>query len=557
VLLEVLIAAEDLGRLREITGVLLKYGFDDLVQRMGLMKFLGRAGRLLNLGSGDPMEEVPTERCARLALEELGPTFVKLGQLLASRSDLIGQEWAEEFALLQSKVSTIDWDELRGQVETDLGMPVEEAFARFDRSPLAGGSIGQVHRACLLDGQEVVLKVRRPGIVKKVSADLRLLERMAEVLERELPEFRRFRPVALVRQFGRSIKSELDFGMEARNTSRAAHNLREYSSLHIPTVFEEFTSPRLLVLSLMEGEQADHKIRSGESSGDKGVRLAALGSEVILHMVFVDGFYHADPHPGNVMFLPDGGAALLDFGMVGRLSEARRQQFALLLGCIFDRDTDGLVDILIEWSDGGDTNMELLGQDCADFLDRYTGVELAKLNVAELLQDVTRLVRENNLILPADVAALVRVFLVLDGLGRQLDPCFNLDQHMEPVARKMMREMVSPRRLVARNWREIRRLAVSMPRDMRKLMQRIRRGNFKVELDLQRLDEFGRQLDRSANRITVGLITSALIVGTSIVMTIDVGPHLMGLPILGLLGFGSSFLIGLMLLWSILRSGIR
>jgi ubiquinone biosynthesis protein len=257
------------------------------------------------------------------------------------------------------------------------------------------------------------------------------------------------------------------------------------------------------------------------------------------------------------MFLPDGGAALLDFGMVGRLSEARRQQFALLLGCIFDRDTDGLVDILIEWSDGGDTNMELLGQDCADFLDRYTGVELAKLNVAELLQDVTRLVRENNLILPADVAALVRVFLVLDGLGRQLDPCFNLDQHMEPVARKMMREMVSPRRLVARNWREIRRLAVSMPRDMRKLMQRIRRGNFKVELDLQRLDEFGRQLDRSANRITVGLITSALIVGTSIVMTIDVGPHLMGLPILGLLGFGSSFLIGLMLLWSILRSGIR
>jgi ubiquinone biosynthesis protein len=557
VLLDVLIAAEDLGRLQEITRILVQSGFEDLAQRMGLLGLLQRTGRLLRIERAERITEGGTAQRARVALEALGPTFVKLGQLLASRTDLMWPEWVEEFSLLQSRVGTVAWEKLRPQLEEDLGAPPEQVFTDLDIEPLAAGSIAQVHRAKLPDGRSVVLKIRRPGIDKKVASDLRLLERLAEIFEREITELRRFRPTMVVRQFARSIKAELDFMIEARNTQLCAHNMAEVEDLVIPDVFSEYSSRRLLVLSYIEGHPADAFIRGERRDDFDPVHVANVGADTILRMVFIHGFYHADPHPGNVLFLAAGQVALLDFGMVGRLSDERRQQFTLLLAAVIERDEEGLVDTLLEWSDGGETDIEVLQQDCNDFLDRYTARELKDLNVAGMLEDITRIVRENDLILPADVAGLIKVFLTLEGLGRRLDPSFSLDAHLEPLARRMMLEMRSPRRLVARNWRDLRRLAIALPRDLRKVVQRLRRSGFKMEFDLQRLDDFGRQLDRSANRITVGLITSALIVGTSIAMTIDSGPTIFGLPILGLFGFGTSFAIGLMLLWSILRSGNR
>jgi len=557
VLLDVLIAAEDLGRLQEITRILIQSGFEDVAQRMGLLGLVQRTGRLLRIERADRITEGRTPQRARRAFEELGPTFVKLGQVLASRTDLMAPEWVEEFSLLQSKVGTVPWEELRPRLESELGAPPETVFQDLEIEPIAAGSIAQVHRARLPDGREVAIKIRRPGISKKVASDLRLLERLAEILERELTEFRRFRPTMVVRQFARSIRAELDFNIEARNTERIASRMEGLEDLVIPEVFHEYSSKRVLVLSYIEGHSADAWIRGERRDDFDGSHVANLGAEAILRMVFIDGFYHADPHPGNVLFLPAGRVGLLDFGMVGRLSDDRRQQFTLLLAAVVERDVEGLVDTLLEWSDGGETSLEILVQDCNDFLDRYTARELRQLDVAAMLEDITRIVRENDLILPADVAGLIKVFLTLEGLGRRLDPSFNLDEHVEPIARRMMREMSSPRRIVARNWRDLRRLLLALPRDLRKLVQRLRRSGFKIEFDLQRLDEFGRQLDRSANRITVGLITSALIVGTSIAMTIDTGPTLFGLPVLGFFGFGTSFAIGVMLLWSILRSGIR
>ncbi len=579
-LLDVLIAAEDLGRLQEITRILVRFGFDDVARRMGLVGLLQRAGQALNIETRGSADAGSTARRARLALEELGPTFVKLGQVLAGRRDLLPPEWIEELSRLQSRVGTVPWEELRGQLEHDLGAAPEQVFEDLDIEPLAAGSIAQVHTASLPDGRAVVLKIRRPGVEKKVASDLRLLERLAEILEREVEELRRFRPTMVVRQFARSIKAELDFTTEARNTRLIARNMEGFPELVIPEVFDEFTERSLLVLERIDGLPASDWPESPRREEFDGPALAALGARAILKMVFEDGVYHADPHPGNLLFLeggrvasPETGmsarpeaagstrgparAALLDFGMIGRLSDARREQFALLLAAVVERDEEGLVDTLLEWSDGGDTDLEVLVQDCHDFLDRYTGHELQDIDVAALLLDITRMVRENDLVLPADVAGLIKVFLSLEGLGRQLDPSFNLDVHVEPLARRMMLRMRSPRRMLVSNWREVRRLAVSLPRDVRKVVQRMRRGGFKIELDLERLDTFGRQLDHAANRVTVGLITSSLIVGTSIAMTIDTGPQWFGIPVLGFLGFATSFGVGVVLLWSILRSGIR
>lgn len=554
-LLDVLIAAEDLGRLREITQVLVEFGFKDLVQRMGLLRGFQRAGHVLHWDKARGLEEEETPQRVRLALERLGPTFIKLGQVLASRNDLLPPEYANELSLLQSSVTTVAFEELRAQLTEDLGADPDEIFRELNYEPLAAGSIGQVHRAKLQDGREVVLKIRRPGIDKKIRADLRLLARLAELLEKEVVELRRFRPRMVVRQFARSLKAELDFSIEGRNTLQIAENMARFGDLVIPAIYEEYSCQRLVVQEFIEGQSADAWIRGEQPEGLDPKRIAGLGADVILRMIFDDGFYHADPHPGNLLFLPGGRAALLDFGMVGRLSEERRTQFVLMLSAVIDRDEDALVDTLLEWSDGGETDLVALTQDVGAFLDRYASRDLSELDVARMLEDITGLVRENDLVLPADVAMLIKVFVTLEGLGVQLDPGFRLDEHIAPVAQRMMRRMSSPRRLIASNWKGMRRLLVALPRDLRRIVARARRGGFKIELDLKRLEDFGHQLDRSANRITIGLITSALIVGTSIAMTIDTGPRLFGLPALGLVGFATSFTIGLTLLWSILRSG--
>ncbi|MCB9913897.1 MAG: phosphotransferase [Planctomycetes bacterium] len=556
-LLDVLIAAEDLGRLREITQVLVEFGFKDLAQRMGLLNALQHAGNVLHWDKARNLEAEPTPHRVRLALENLGPTFVKLGQVLASRGDLLPPEYLEELARLQAGVTPVPFEELRAQLTEDLGAAPEAVFTDLELEPLAAGSIGQVHRASLPDGRRVILKVRRPGIEKKIRGDLRLLERLADILEQEVVELRRFRPRMVVRHFARTLKAELDFSVEGRNALRIARDMRDFPDLVIPEVFLEYTSTRLVVQEYVHGHTAAAWIRGDHPPGLDPQRIASMGADVILKMVFVDGFYHADPHPGNVLFLDQGRVGLLDFGMVGRVSEERRAQFVMLLGAVLDRDEDAIVDTLLEWSDGGETDLDALSQDCSDFLDRYTGRELQDLDVAGMLQDVTRIVRENDLVLPADVAMLIKVFVTLEGLGRRLDPAFSLDAHIEPMARRMMRRLSSPRRVIASGWKDVRRLVIGLPRDLRRIVMRARRGGFKIELDLRRLEDFGHQLDRSANRVTVGLITSALIVGTSIAMTIDTGPTLLGLPVLGLFGFGTSFTIGVMLLWSILRSGRR
>ncbi|MBW2373404.1 MAG: phosphotransferase, partial [Deltaproteobacteria bacterium] len=525
--------------------------------RMGLIRLLHRADDALHRRQASEFEEERTPVRVRLALENLGPTFIKLGQVLASRGDLLPPEYVDELSHLQSGVTAVPFEELREQLVEDLGQPPEDVFTDLDTEPLAAGSIGQVHTAKLPDGTRVVLKIRRPGIEKTIRADLRLLERLAEILEKEVVELRRFRPRMVVRQFARSLKAELDFSIEGRNTQRIARNMVAVEGLVIPGIFEQYSSKRLIVQEFILGHSADAWTRGDRPEGLDPVRIASLGADAILRMVFDDGFYHADPHPGNVLFLPGGRVGLIDFGMVGRLSDERRQQVVLLLSAAMDRDEDALVDTLLEWSDGGDTDLDALSQDCNDFLDRYSGRELKDLDIAGMLEDITRIVRQNSLMLPADVAMLIKVIVTLEGLGRRLDPTFSLDEHLAPVARRLIRRMSSPRRVIASNWKDLRRLFVALPRDLRRLVLRARRGGLKIELDLKRLDDFGHQLDRSANRVTVGLITSALIVGTSIAMTIDAGPMVLGVPVLGLLGFLTSFTIGLLLLWSILRSGHR
>jgi ubiquinone biosynthesis protein len=561
-LLEMLGTARDLGRLNEVASVLVRHGLGDLVQRWGIAGILQRAGRAIHLQAAERLEPRTTAQRMRLALEDLGPTYVKLGQLLAGRSDLLPVEWTEELARLQEEVREVPWTDVRAQLCEDLGRAPEEVFAALDPVPLAAASIAQVHRARLVDGTEVVLKVRRPGIAEQVDGDLRLFQRLAELAEHEMPELRPWRLRALARHFARTIQAELDLRIEARNAAAVAANMDAHPALVVPRVHAAYSSERLLVQDFLAGPSAAEWIRAGRPAAFSdiavdGPRLASLGADVVLDMVFVHGLYHADPHAGNVILLGGGRLGLIDFGRVGRLSEARRVEFLGLMGAIVARRAEDLADILLDWGAEADPDPDLFTQDCQAFIDRYHGVTLADLDAAALVRDVLHLVRENHLSLPVEVSALMHAFVTLDGLAVALDPDFDMAAHVEPFARAERRRRVSPLGLARRTLRGFEALGRTLPRDLARLMSRARRGRLRLKFELRHLEQFGAQLDRSANRVVIGMVTSALIVGTSISLTVSSGPSLWGLPVFATLGFASSVFLGLTLIWSIWRSSKR
>ncbi len=554
-LIETIFAARDLRRAQEIVRVLLAHGLGDVAQRLGLVRGLRRAGVFLHIPRAKDLHDVPAPERMRHALEELGPAFVKLGQLLAGRTDLLPPEWTSELAQLREHAAPVEWTELRAQLEEDLGEDPGACFVDLDPKPISAASIAQVHRAKLHDGTPVVLKIRRPGIVPIVTADLRLMARLAEIAEREIPELRHFRPRALVRQFASTMRAELDLSVEARMSQRIARQLAHRTELVIPRVHDRFTRPRLCVQDHLDGPSIDRWLADGRPGPLDGHAVAVAGADVVLEMVFAHGLYHADPHGGNVLLLSGGRLGLVDFGMIGRLSPARRREFVALLGAVVERREADAARVLLEWSGDGDVDEALLAGDVTALLDRYEGARIADLDVSALLRDIAFLVRDNGLVLPSDVAMLLKVFVTLDGLGLALDPSFSMSEALEPFAARTLRSELSPIAFVRRGMDELGRVASELPNAAQALLARVRRGRFQIDVEVRRIDELNHALQRSVNRLTVGLVTSALIVGTSIALTVSGGPTLWGMPAFALLGFVSSLALGVGLLVSIARSG--
>jgi ubiquinone biosynthesis protein len=533
--------ARDLRRMGDITAVFAKHGLGDVMARAGLAPLFRRAGSALHLHAADGLAEKRPEVRLREALEQLGPAFVKLGQLLAGRPDLLPPEWARQLSELREDVAPVPFDDLREQLEEDLGAPAETVFRDLEVTPLAAGSIAQVHRARLDDGTPVVLKIRRPGIRAIVEADLRLLSRLAARLE-EHAELRAYQPRSVVRHFARVLRGELDLSREARNAARLRATLPENGPILVPRVHERWTRERLCVIDYLEGPSLGRWIRSGMPGGHDPARLARLGAEAVLRMVFVEGAYHSDPHPGNVILLPYGRLGLIDFGQIGVLTAARRDEFLDLLSAVVARSPEDAAEVLLAWSEEP-VDADELEQDCAEFIDRYRGVSLRDLRAADLIGDINALARGNHLLFPPDVALLLKLFLTLEGLGRELDPTFSVSTHVEPFLSDASRRGAGLRRL-PRAASEVLRIAADLPRDLRRLRSVLRRGQLSGRIDLVGLERFSAQLDRSVNHLTIGMITAALIVGTSISLTVSGGPRIVGLPLFGAAGFLSSIVAG-------------
>jgi len=540
--------ARDLGRVQEIGAVLLRYGFGDLVRRLGIALHWKEAAQSAPLNA---------PQSARAALQDLGPAFVKLGQILATRVDLFAPEWIAELEKLQDRAPASPYPEVRAQLSDDLGGPPETVFAAFDAQPIAAGSIAQVHRARLADGTDVAVKVRRPGIVPVVEADLRLLARRAEMLETRFPELARFRPREVVRQFTATLRRELDLATECRNAERVAANFSDRPEIVVPKVYWDWTSERVNVQQYIDGTPSRDPEALAAAGLDRAV-LAHRGAQAMLKMVLEDGFFHADPHPGNVFYLPGNRVAFIDFGMAGHLSERRRDELVRLLDGLVGRDAEGVVDILLEWAGAAQVDSEKLAADVDAFIDRYHGLPLQELRMGAMLADMTTLLREHRLALPPDLALVLKACVTLETYGRELDPRFDMVGEAAPFLQAATFERFGPARLATRGWRASRILLdtlADLPRDLRELVRSARNGRLQVHVDLTSLYRFGQQLDGAANRLAIGIVTAAFIVGSAIVMTVEGGPTLLGLPLFGLLGFLGAAVAGCWLLISILRSG--
>ncbi len=556
-LIETLLAMRDLPRLHEIASVLVRYGFGDLVRRAGVVGALERAGQVLHWGSRQPTAALTPAQRARHALAELGPSFVKLGQLLATRVDLLPPDWIAEFERLQSDVPPVPFDTLLPALEQALGRSPLEVFRELDPTPLGAGSIAQVHGASLQDGSAVVVKAVRPGIRPKIDADLRIVAYLAGLLESEIPEARRYQPVQMVAEFARSMRRELDLAQEARAQERFALNFEGDPGVLVPRIYWEYTRESMNVQERVQGIPG-LDLAAVDAAGLDRRALARRGADAVLKMILVDGYFHADPHPGNVFYLAGNRIAMIDFGMAGRLSEQRRREIVDMLWGLARRDEQAVTDVLLDWVRDADVDEAKLAADVGEVIFEYEKVALKDVRIGALVNDITGIVRRHSIVLPADLALLFKALLTLEGLGLKLDPEFRLVEHLGPFVRRVMRERYRPTALVARGRRylaEYLALVGSLPRDLRRLLKEARRGRIKLELDLKRLDHFGHQLSRSANRLTVGIVTAALIVGTSIVMTVSGGPTLFGLPLFGLLGFLLAFIGGVWVLVSIWRSG--
>ncbi len=547
-------------RLTEILQVLTKHGFGHIVTRLNLQHHLPIISRIRGKHLRPPpaaVRETPARRAAMM-LQDLGGTFIKLGQLLSTRPDLMPESFITELAKLQDQAPPFPTDLAKETIRQEFGASPEQIFTDFSEKPIASGSIAQVHTATLSDGTPVVVKVKRPGIDRIISSDLDLLRLLARLTETYFPEWRIYRPLMIVDELARNIRKELDFLSEAALTARFHELTRENDSLKTPTVFWKHTSSRVLTLERLAGI----KISQLEELSSQDVDLPELARNLTLAFMthYLElGIFHADPHPGNLLVSPDGCINMVDFGLVGHLSDELRSQLAATLLAVTRRDLDAFVDI---YSDIGvfseSTSAADLKSDLAEFLNKYYGVPLKQIDLKRVFGDVTDVARRHHVILPRNFVLLGKSLVTVISIARNLDPDYDLSQLAESTASLIAKQRFSIeriRRTFASEIWQVGRLLQTLPRDIRSLIKKIQEGNLQLIFRHQGLDTLTNELDRATNRIAFSIILAAIILASSLIISMGIGPMLKGISILGIVGYLLAGVFGAWLLIAIIRSG--
>ena len=532
-----------LNRSRQIASALLVHGWEFLTSG--------------NHGSSKPSPADSRPVHLRLALEELGTTFIKLGQILSTRADLLPPEYLAELTKLQDSAPPVPFAAIQQVLVSELGQPVETVFCEFDPEPLAAASIGQAHAAVLPDGTEVVVKIRRPGVVEQVNEDLEILKELAATASRHLEFADRYDLAGLVEEFSQTLRSELDYIREGHSAERFAANFASDPGIHVPRVFWEATTARVLTLERIRGIKIND-LEGLDKQGTDRRWLANYAASVVLKMVCDDGFFHADPHPGNFFIEPNGTIGLIDFGMVGVLDKRTQELLADLLIAINHVDADRLVDVFL---DLGVTRKRidrgLVRRDIERLLSAYWGLPLGELKVAALLNDVYTVMRRHQLHLPPNLALLLKTVIMIEGVGVNLDPDFHLTQSLTPYTERLVMKRYSPFRWfqdLGRASLDLAKLGVDMPKHFRRIVNAAEDGNLQIGMRPEGFDPVINRLERIANRIVLGVIAAAFINGLAVLVSVYKPPGWERWAwVVFAFGFACALLLGGYLAWAILR----
>jgi len=545
-----------LHRYREIAQVLIRHGFGELLDQMELLPVLALPRRLLRR---DEREMLGAPQRLRLALEELGPTFVKFGQILSTRPDLLPPAYIAELSKLQDTVPPAPWEVIKPRIEEELGGPLDTLFATFDPDPMAAASLAQVHAATLTSGDQVVVKVQRPGIRRTIDVDLEILYDLARLAQERTPLGRLYDLVEIAEDFATTLRNELDYRREGRNADRFRQNFADEPYIYIPRVYWDYTTGRVLTLERISGIKIDDIVALDEAGYDRH-QIALNAARIIIKEVLIDGFFHADPHPGNFVVMPGHVIGAMDFGMVGHLSPHLKEDLVQLYIASVRLDSEGIIDQLIRMGAAqGRVDRERLRRDLERLLTKYQGVPLKEIRAKEVVEEIMPIAYRHHLRLPSDLWLLGKTLAMMEGIGLKLDPDFDVFAISEPYVRRFLWQMYSPtllgRKLLTgvSDWSDF---LLDLPKQVPRLLDQMERGDIQINVDIPRADSILSRLDRIANRLAISLLVAAFIMALALLIpTLNLVQPWQLTTWLVVSGFVVAVLLGLWLLFSIWRSG--
>ena len=545
-----------LNRYREILGVLFRYGFGDIIETLKIEQYIEVGLQMISRKRRDQIEKHSRPERVRMALEELGPTFIKLGQILSTRPDLVPLEYSHELSKLQDNVPPFSYEAVKTIITQELGAPPEELFDHFEPEPLAAASIGQVHRARLPGGDEVVVKVQRPGIRNTVEVDLEILLHLALLMERHVEEMVVQRPTRIVEEFARSLEKEIDYTIEAYHTERFSRQFLGDPTVYVPSVYREYNSSRVLTIEYVDGI----KVSNIEALKREHCNLQALaenGADLVMKQIFVHGFFHADPHPGNIFILSNNIICFLDFGMMGRIHQEEREDFTDFVTSLATKNERKITDSALKLTAYDvEPDREALERDLMDLMDEQVYGRLGKLNMGKLFQKLMETVSTHGLTIKPDLYLMMKALGTIEGIAKMLDPDFNILKQTEPFVRKIQEERMSPKRIAGDMMEvgtELIQLGREIPGEVRAIVKQAREGKLRIEFAHSGLEPLLNTYSRTTNRMVFAIVLAALIIGSSLVVLSGIPPKWHDMPLVGIVGFLLAGVIGFSLLISILR----
>lgn len=541
-------------RYAEIVHVLARYGFADVVQELGLDRLLERGMTAVGAGKLAPeFEHLPRSVRLRQAMEELGPTFVKLGQVLSTRRDLVPQEWAEEFTKLQDNVPPVEFSAIAQSLKEEFGERQAELFKEIELEPIGSASMAQVHRAILTDGTSIVLKILRPGIRELTQTDMEVMRTLAEFAEARLSNLG-YSPIEVVNEFARELDREVDLRHEGRSTDRLRRHFVLDESVSFPVVYWEATTRNVLALEEIHGVLLS-RLKEGDLTGEEKKLVVANGAKAVLRMCLDIGFFHADPHPGNIFAMPGGKVCFIDCGMTGQLDETTTHQLADLVLGVVQADAEKVLGVVADLADVDPIKLEDRGlrSDVRDFIAHFQNTPLDQLNMADLLEEFFQKLRAHQLRCPGDLVLLIKALATIESVGERLDPGFDMVEFATPHLERLVARRYSVRAMRKRIQSGMVRyveLIEDLPDDVRSIVNQLKRNKLAVNLEHRGLSRLTRTIEHASRNISFALIVAAMMVGSSILVLASRSVGGMALQAIGIAGFAAAAVLVLLIMLS-------